>query len=167
VRDVSTQEASFPAHLVLGPAQPGDDADLDATPDPFDVDPDPRPLPGAAGAQGLSVREDGVLVGRVSWHPVPHGPQFPCVALNIGITLLEEHRGRGLGTAAQRLLVAHLFATTDVHRIEASTDVDNTAEQRALAKVGFRREGVLRGAQLRGGARRDLVLCSLLRGELG
>jgi RimJ/RimL family protein N-acetyltransferase len=167
VRDSWTQEARNPAHLVLGPAQPGDDVQLSATPDPFDVDPDPRPLPGAAGAQGLSVREDGVLVGRVSWHPVPHGPSFPCVALNIGITLLEEHRGRGLGTTAQRLLVEHLFATTDVHRVEASTDVDNAVEQRALAKVGFRREGVLRGAQLRGGTWRDLVLFSLLRGELG
>ncbi len=37
-----------------------------------------------------------------------------------------------------------LFAMTDVYRFEASTDVDNTAEQRALEKVGFSREGVLR-----------------------
>lgn len=165
--DSSTQEARNPADLVLGPAQAGDGALVDARADPFDVDPDPRPLPGAGGAQGLSVREGGVLVGRVSWHPVPHGPSFPCVAINIGITLVEEHRGRGLGTAAQRLLVEHLFATTDVHRVEASTDVDNAAEQHALEKVGFRREGVLRGAQLRGGVRRDLVLYSLLRGEPG
>ena len=109
----------------------------------------------------------GALLGGVSWHAVDYGGTVSCSAWNIGIGLLPEARGRGIGTLAQRLLVEHLLATTELDRIEASTDVDNVAEQRALEKAGFRREGVLRGAQLRGGIRRDLVHYGLVRGDLG
>jgi aminoglycoside 6'-N-acetyltransferase len=50
-------------------------------------------------------------------------------------------------------------------RVQASTDIENAAEQRALAKAGFTREGVIRKAQWRNGAYHDLVLYSKLRGE--
>jgi RimJ/RimL family protein N-acetyltransferase len=66
---------------------------------------------------------------------------------------------------AATLLVGYLFDTYTVMRIEAETDVENTAAQRALEKTGFTREGVLRSAQWRGGAWHDLVLYSKLRGE--
>jgi RimJ/RimL family protein N-acetyltransferase len=52
-----------------------------------------------------------------------------------------------------------------VNRIEAQTDVDNVAEQRALEKAGFHREGVARGAQFRAGAYHDLVTYSRLRND--
>ena len=108
---------------------------------------------------------DGTLVGDVSYHAVKHGPGGGSVAYNIGITLLPEHRGRGLGAEAQRLLAEYLFAHTRVERVEAGTDVGNVAEQRALEKAGFTREGVLRRAQFRDGAFHDMALYSRLRGE--
>ncbi|MFF4102605.1 GNAT family N-acetyltransferase [Streptomyces sp. NPDC001903] len=49
--------------------------------------------------------------------------------------------------------------------MQAWTDVRNLAEQRALEKAGFTREGVLRGAQWRGGRWHDQVLFSILRGD--
>jgi RimJ/RimL family protein N-acetyltransferase len=82
---------------------------------------------------------------------------------NIGINLIPEGRGQGFGPEAQRGLAERLFATTDANRVEAMTDVENNAEQRALEKAGFVREGVLRGAQFRAGAWHDLVVYSLLR----
>jgi GNAT superfamily N-acetyltransferase len=81
----------------------------------------------------------------------------------IGIALLPEARGQGYGTQAHRLLARYLFAHTTVHRIEAATEVGNLAEQRALEKAGFTREGVLRGFGWRDGAWRDGVTYSLLR----
>jgi RimJ/RimL family protein N-acetyltransferase len=115
----------------------------------------------------LVVELDGLAVGDVTWHPVWYGPNEGSRALSIGISLVAEARGRGVGTRAQRLLVEHLFATTSVERVEASTDVTNVAEQRALAKAGFTREGVLRSAQLRADGRHDLVAYSILRGDVG
>jgi RimJ/RimL family protein N-acetyltransferase len=132
----------------------------------FGVDRDDRPMvTGPARSSLLSVldADTGTLLGGVSWHPVDYGGTVGCSAWNIGIALLPAERGRGIGSIAQRLLAEHLFATTDLDRVEASTDVENIAEQKALAKAGFTREGVLRGAQLRGGVRRDLVHFGKLR----
>jgi RimJ/RimL family protein N-acetyltransferase len=83
----------------------------------------------------------------------------------IGIDLVPEGRGQGLGTEAQRLLADWLFDTTEANRVEASTDVENLAEARALEKAGFRLEGVTRGAQFRAGAYHDLVLYARLRSD--
>jgi aminoglycoside 6'-N-acetyltransferase len=106
-----------------------------------------------------------VPIGSVSWHAVDYGPPPTSRGWNIGITLVPEWRGFGHGTRAQRLLAEHLFATTVAERVEASTDVDNTAERRALERAGFSYEGVLRRAQFRAGGWRDMALYSLVRGE--
>lgn len=108
---------------------------------------------------------DEVLIGSVSWNVVQHGPTPSCRAVNIGISLFASHRGRGYGTAAHRQLVDYLFSSRTVERLEATTDVDNIAEQRSLEKAGFSREGVLRHAQFRHGEWRDVVIYSRLRDD--
>ncbi len=60
----------------------------------------------------------------------------------------------------------YLFAHTQANRIQASTEITNVGEQRALEKAGFTREGVLRGAGFRDGQWRDGVLYSVLRDEV-
>lgn len=109
--------------------------------------------------------DDGQAIGAVSWHRVAYGPNGESAAWNIGISLLPEARAQGFGREAQRLLADYLFETTPVDRVEASTDVTNVPEQRALERAGFIREGVLRGAQYRSGARHDLVNYSRLRSD--
>jgi len=110
--------------------------------------------------------EDGVIVGDVSWHPVMYGPNEQSRALNIGIALYPDARGQGFGTEAQRLLAELLLEQFAIERVEASTDVDNIAEQRSLDKAGFTREGVVRRAQFRAGAYHDLVGYSFVREDL-
>ena len=109
--------------------------------------------------------EDGGVIGDMSWHPVRYGPNEGSKALNIGISLHPDARGQGYGVEAQRLLADLLFDLFEVVRVEASTDVDNLAEQRALEKAGFTREGVLRQAQHRSGGHHDLVVYSRLRDD--
>lgn len=106
---------------------------------------------------------DGQPIGSVSWHRVSYGPNAGSAAWNIGISLIPAARGQGSGSEAQRLLADYLFAATEFHRVEAATDVDNTAEQRALERAGFVREGILRGAQERSGVRHDLITYARLR----
>jgi RimJ/RimL family protein N-acetyltransferase len=112
----------------------------------------------------LMVACGGDRLGLVTWHKVPSTPG--CYYWNIGIALLPEARGKGFGTVAQRKLAEYLFAHTTVQRIEASTEAGNVAEQRALEKAGFTREGVLRAVGWRDGAYRDGVWYSLLRTDL-
>jgi Acetyltransferases, including N-acetylases of ribosomal proteins len=105
------------------------------------------------------------FVGSVSYHAVHYGPGGMSQVYNIGISLDPDQRFKGYGVEAQRLLAHYLFATYPVERIEATTDVQNIPEQRALAKAGFQREGVLRRAQWRNGSWHDMVLFSILRDE--
>lgn len=103
-------------------------------------------------------------VGDISWRKIQTGPT--AFAWAIGIGLAPEFRGRGYGSEAQRLLVQYLFAHTQVNRIEATTEITNVAEQRALEKAGFTREGILRGSTFRQGRWHDQVIYSVLRDEV-
>ncbi len=108
---------------------------------------------------------DDAIVGLVSWRdPKLFGREGRM--WEIGAIVAPEHRGRGVGTVAQRLLVDYLFETTTRHRIVANTEVDNAAERRALERVGFRLEGVLRQTGWREGAWRDVAVYGLLREDL-
>lgn len=126
------------------------------------------PAPPSVDAPGgLTVDDDdGAVAGQVSWTWSQRGPSAGSRCLIIGITLRAEHRGRGIGTAAQRQLIELLFRHCPVHRIEASTELENIAEQRALKSAGLHREGVLRNALWRDGAYRDEVLYAVLRTDL-
>lgn len=109
--------------------------------------------------------KEGEIAGNLTYHSVRHGPGEHNRGFQIGIALSPAYRGQGYGVEAQRALAAYLFATYPVERIEAETDVENIAEQRALARAGFTREGILRRAQWRNGGWHDLVMYSKLRSE--
>ncbi len=106
---------------------------------------------------------DGTMAGIVVWTWIPTSGPRGCV--QIGILLLPDFRGKGLGTAAEGLLTDYLFATTLANRVEAGTEIGNVAEQRALEKAGFVREGVLRGRGFVRGQWRDGVVYSRLRDD--
>ncbi|MHB8599722.1 MAG: GNAT family N-acetyltransferase [Ktedonobacteraceae bacterium] len=78
---------------------------------------------------------------------------------------MNEVYGIYLTLEAQNLLADYLFSTYPIMRVEAVTDKENIAEQRALEKAGFTREGILRQAQWRSGMWHDQVMYSKLRGE--
>jgi ribosomal-protein-alanine N-acetyltransferase len=109
---------------------------------------------------------DGSFTGLVSWAAIRRAaPIAPVYVYRIGIALLPEHRNRGLGSAAQCLLADHIFWTTLANRVEAGTDLENLAEQRALEKAGFQREGIARGAGYSEGRMRDGVTYARLRSD--
>lgn len=116
-----------------------------------------------ADSSALAVELDGrEVAGLVSWKDIRRGgPRGTC--LEIGAALVPEHRGHGIGTRAQRLLVEYLLDYTTAHRLEAWTEAGNFAEQHVLERLGFQREGVLQEVGWRGGAWRDAVVYGLLR----
>ena len=83
----------------------------------------------------------------------------------IGIALLPERRGQGLGWRAQVLLCEYLFLHTPAFRIEAGTHEENLAEQHSLEKAGFHLDGVVRAIEYRDGAYRNGYLYSRLRSD--
>ncbi len=114
---------------------------------------------------GLAIWADGEIAGHVTWHHVQWGPGSASVNPELGIWLRPSHRGRGIGAAAQVQLARLFFTHTTVNRVQASTDIENVAEQHALERAGFRREGVVRASQWRAGAYHDMCLYAIVRGD--
>ena len=158
--------------VTLRPQRPSDLALLVGGDTKFDdfgpLAPSPHPAPSRlddAGALTV-VDERDQVAGEISWHWRGWGPNAGSRCLMLGVWLRAEHRGRGLGWAAQRKFVELAFTHTNVNRVEAHTDVDNVAEQRALERAGFTREGLTRGAQWRDGAYHDGYLYAILRSDV-
>lgn len=86
----------------------------------------------------------------------------------IGYTVGEAYRGRGVATAAARLLIALAFDPDGIalDRLEAVAAVENSASRRVLANAGFREEGMARGLLVISGLRVDHVRFGLLRSDL-
>lgn len=107
-------------------------------------------------------RDRDVLLGNVALQEVRLDQG--CAA--VGYWLVPAARGRGLATAAVRLLARWAFAELGLARLELTCSPDNETSQQVADRCGFSREGVLRSYVPFKGARRDSVIYSLLPGEL-
>jgi RimJ/RimL family protein N-acetyltransferase len=107
-------------------------------------------------------RKDGSKIGFVSHFYVLH----PAARhLEIGYILVPSERGKGYCTEAVNIMVDYLFLSKESRRIQAQTDLRNVASQKALEKVGFKREGTLRKTYLLRGEWTDMFIFSILREE--
>ncbi len=83
----------------------------------------------------------------------------------VGYALSTPFQRRGIMPRALRLLLEDLFAHTALHRLEARCAVENRASQSILDRLGFVREGRLRGYFVLDGRRVDNYLYSVLRAD--
>ena len=88
-------------------------------------------------------------------------------AVEIGSTWLGRAWWRGVvNSETKYLLLRHLFETLGCQRVSLKTDGLNTRSQRAIERLGARREGVLRKHMIvQGGRSRDTVYYSILDDE--
>ena len=82
----------------------------------------------------------------------------------IGYILAVEAQGQGIAREAVIAVIDRLFAEGQ-RRVFADTDPDNTASNRLLETLGFRREGLLRAEWETHIGVRDSVIWGLLREE--
>jgi RimJ/RimL family protein N-acetyltransferase len=100
----------------------------------------------------LAIDYDGVLVGDFQLRKCD--ATRPDGALEMGIEIAAEMRGKGLGTLA--LIAGAKYAFENgAHRIEGSTAEDNHGMRRAFEKAGWKFEGVLRALFLENGVPQD------------
>lgn len=71
--------------------------------------------------------------------------------------------GQGYGSEITQLVVDHVFAATDLHRLSLEVFDFNPRAQRVYEKCGFQVEGRLRDAVLWDGERHDALVMSVLR----
>jgi RimJ/RimL family protein N-acetyltransferase len=114
------------------------------------------------GRLDLGVEAEGRLVGHVEARQ-PKGA-MPSGVFEIGIAIFEDVRGRGYGRAAVAALTEHLIAEHEAYRVQASTDLVNTAMRTVLEQLGWTFEGVLRGFMpTRDGGRVDYAMYGITR----
>jgi ribosomal-protein-alanine N-acetyltransferase len=79
----------------------------------------------------------------------------------VGFLLSRESWGRGFGLEAMRAVVAYA-AASGLRKLTARTQLGDRRSAQLLARLGFEREGLLRGHVERDGERRDCHLFGLL-----
>jgi RimJ/RimL family protein N-acetyltransferase len=82
------------------------------------------------------------------------------------VMLEPRFRGRGLATAATRLLVRHLVFDLDYHRVQLEVYAFNERALRHFERAGFVQEGVRRKAYWRHGEWVDGIDYGILREDL-
>ncbi|MBN1965844.1 MAG: GNAT family N-acetyltransferase [Anaerolineae bacterium] len=83
----------------------------------------------------------------------------------VGYHLARPYWNQGLMTEAMREVVRFGFTHMALHRIEADVTVGNVGSARVLEKLGFTREGLLRGRGHWRDAYHDLWFYGLLRDD--
>lgn len=105
----------------------------------------------------------GTVIGSTRYHDI-----VPAVErLEIGYTWYAKqwHRSH-VNTTCKLLLLTHAFETLGAQLVGWRTDNFNFASQRAIERLGARKDGVLRHHALRrDGTVRDTVMYSLAAGE--
>jgi RimJ/RimL family protein N-acetyltransferase len=87
--------------------------------------------------------------------------------LEIGRTwIARSQQGTRVNPESKYLLLRHAFEDLGAVRVQFKTDLNNVHSQRAIEKLGAKREGVLRKYQMRSsGFVRDTVMYSILAEE--
>lgn len=105
----------------------------------------------------------GELVGTSSYHDIV--PTVERVEIGYTWYALRWQRTH-VNAAAKLLLMGHAFETLGARLVGWRTDNFNFASQRAIERLGARRDGVLRHHALRrDGSVRDTVMYSMTAGE--
>jgi len=105
----------------------------------------------------------GFVLGSTSYHDI-----LPAIKrVEIGYTWYAKRVQRThVNTTCKLLLLEHAFDTLGCHVVGWRTDNFNHASQRAIERLGAKKDGVIRGQALRrDGTIRDTVMYSLLAGE--
>ena len=88
---------------------------------------------------------------------IPREPEFLRHVGRLGMGVLREYRGNGIGTALIRRALTHAKAA-GLEKVELEVFASNTAAISLYEKHGFTREGLLRRAGKIGGIYDDVVI---------
>jgi N-acetyltransferase len=111
----------------------------------------------------ILLRSTGEPIGATGFLDI----RLPHHGLEIGRSWIAmDHQGTRVNPECKYLLLRHAFEELGCLRVQLKTDLNNLHSQRAIEKLGARREGVLRNYQCRtNGQMRDTVIYSVIAEE--
>ena len=108
----------------------------------------------------ITDRASGDLRGAMGIHPVPQHKRA-----ELGYWIGLPFWGRGIATAALKLVIQFGFETLDLNRIEAGHFDHNPASGAVMRKAGMFPEGIRRGAALHRDGFKNLHWFAILRAD--
>src|SRR5262249_8710270 len=81
----------------------------------------------------------------------------------LGYWVDEGHQGRGIAKEAVDLVLAFVFETLDLHRVQAAVMPRNAPSRHLLSTRGFREEGIARRYLCIAGSWEDHILYGMTR----
>lgn len=96
---------------------------------------------GQWGIYQIILRETGEVIGDIGFH----GPPDEAGTVEIGYSIVEQYRGRGLAGESAVAICGLVWSRPEATRIIAQTDKDNAASAGVLRHAGFREDGVADG----------------------
>jgi RimJ/RimL family protein N-acetyltransferase len=116
-----------------------------------------------AGVFAVTEQATGELAGEAAlW-----GIDLHNRSAHAGISLRPAFRGRGLGTDVTRVLCRYGFTVRGLRRMQLETLADNAAMIAVAGRLGFTREGTIRGGAWVNGQWADEVIFGMLDSEFG
>ncbi|MEN8700161.1 GNAT family N-acetyltransferase [Bacillus infantis] len=108
---------------------------------------------------GIELKGTNQLIGTIgynAWIPKHHRAE-------IGYELHPGYWGKGYALEAAEKVIAYGFEKMDLYRIGAVVFLENDASNKLLSRLGFEKEGMLRGYMYQEGKPNDTYLYSLLQ----
>lgn len=110
-----------------------------------------------------AIEVNGEAAGSIGVEP---GDDVERVSAEVGYWLGRAHWGRGIVSAALRMVTEHAFAQFELTRIFALPFADNPRSIRVLEKAGYVLEGHLRQSAIKDGRIRDQLMYGAYRGQV-
>jgi [ribosomal protein S5]-alanine N-acetyltransferase len=109
-----------------------------------------------------AINVDDEIVGHLTMQNINR----MMLTAEIGYGVSTHARGRGIATLAIQTLAKNVFSQTPLRKLIAFVHEDNLPSRNALAKVGFKQEGLLREHYLVNGKVANEAIYGLLRSDL-
>ncbi len=108
---------------------------------------------------GITLAGSGELIGQAALYKFDRDNR----RCDVGYALGRPHWGHGYLAEAMAALLGHGFGALNLNRVEADIDPRNSASAKALERMGFRVEGLLRERWIIAGEVSDTAFYGLLR----
>ena len=109
---------------------------------------------------GITLKKDENIIGTLGFNNFQKTHRA-----SIGYDLQVDFWNKGIITEALKEVIKFGFDKLEINRIEAEVMPGNTASEKVLLKIGFKKEGILRDWMYWNEKHYDMTMFSLLRNE--
>ncbi|MGD6803188.1 GNAT family N-acetyltransferase [Rossellomorea vietnamensis] len=110
---------------------------------------------------GIILKDTGAFIGTAGLNNLQTGQK----KAEIGFEIHPDYWRSGITTEAANAVIRYAFEELHLFRIGAVTFLENHSSYGLLEKIGFKKEGILRGYIFQNGVSNDTYVYSLLRKE--